>query len=61
MAEAFADPSVVTSLLDIVCILSVDRSTDISKPENKEYRALLEKKAPGILSGLFKFYRVSHN
>ena len=57
-AEAFSDSTTVTALLDIVCIMWVSRSTDIAKPENKEYRGLLEKKAAGILSILFKYYKV---
>jgi hypothetical protein len=46
--------------LDIVCIIWVSRSKDIAKPENKEYRVLLEKKAAGILSVLFKYYKVKN-
>ncbi len=56
--EAFSDSTTVTALLDIVCIMWVSRSADIAKPENKEYRGLLEKKAAGILSILFKYYKV---
>ena len=57
-AEAFSDVSIVTALLDIACIMWVARSADIAKPENNEYRAVLEKRATGILSLLFKFYKV---
>jgi hypothetical protein len=57
-AEAFSDVSIVTALLDIACIMWVARSGDIAKPENNEYRAVLEKRATGILSLLFKFYKV---
>ena len=53
------DSNVVSGLLDIVCIFWVCRSAELSQTENTEYRTLLEKKSIRILTGLFKYYRVS--
>ena len=56
--EDLKDTTVVSGLLDIVCILWVFRSKEISKAENQEYRAILEKKSGQILTLLFKYYKV---
>ena len=51
------DPSVVSGLLDIVCIFWVYRSKDLSLIDNAEYKSLVEKKASKILLMLFKYYK----
>jgi hypothetical protein len=55
---AFSNLTTVTSLLDIVCIIWTGRGIEIAKPENESYRNLLQKKGAGMLSSLFKFYKV---
>ena len=56
-ANDLDDPSVVSGLLDIVCIFWVYRSKDLSLSDNKDYKSLVEKKASKILILLFKYYK----
>ena len=53
------DLKIVGALVDVVCILYMARSTDIAKDENSQYRSLLEKKTPKLVSVLFKYYKSS--
>ncbi len=55
--EDLNDPEIVCGLLDVVSIVWVLRSKELSTPASAEYRSLLEKKAAKIMTMLFKFYR----
>ena len=44
------DPYVVRGLIDVVCILWMNRCQELAEKSNTEYRSLLEKKSSKILT-----------
>jgi len=53
----YNDHDVVGGILDIVCVLWMVRNSELSKAENDQYRAVLEKKAGRWLTLFFKHFR----
>ena len=53
------DPRIVAGLLDVVCILWMTNGRNLAKPENKDYRTVLEKRSKPMLHYLFKYYKSS--
>ena len=47
----------VRGLIDVVVILWMNRCQELAEKSNEEYRSLLEKKSPKILTLLFKVYK----
>jgi len=55
----YDDPSVVSGILDIVCVMWRTKITDMSQPENDEMRSALEKKAGKWMTLFFKYFKSS--
>jgi hypothetical protein len=56
-SEKLENPSVISGLLDVVCIFWVYRSKELSLTSNGEYKSLVDKKSSKILTLLFKHYK----
>ena len=56
--EDLKDERVVAGLLDAIHLLWLLKSSQIGKPEHKDYRKALEPKAAQIVGALFKHYKV---
>ena len=52
------DPFIVRGLIDVVCILWMNRCQELAEKSNTEYRSLLEKKSSKILTLLFKVNKI---
>ena len=55
----YKDNEVVGGILDIVCILWIAKSEELSKPENDEHRNSLEKKAGKWMRLFFKHFKAT--